>query len=134
MGSQALIDEARRFRKMLGGGMRQAGILAAGALFALREHRHALIEDHEKARQVANVLRDAGAQVNEPETNIVLLQVPGFAERAVELASAKGVLFHAMGPDRVRLVLHRDVETQQALEAARVLASCLEHSAQSGPA
>ena len=131
LGSQALIGEARRFRKMLGGGMRQAGILAAGALFALREQRQDLIEDHEKARQVAKVLREAGAKVNEPETNIVLLEIPGLAERAVELARSEGVLFHAMGPDRVRLVMHRDVDSNQANDAARRLAACLERMARS---
>ena len=124
-GSKHAIQEAWRFRRMLGGGMRQAGILAAGALYALTHHRSALADDHRKARRVAEILQDAGVSVVPPETNIVMLEVKGRAQATVELAKAQGVLIHAMGRNSVRLVLHRDVTLESAQTAATLLADCL---------
>ncbi|MEM1029039.1 MAG: GntG family PLP-dependent aldolase [Myxococcota bacterium] len=111
VGPQALIEDAAlRFRKMLGGGMRQVGVIAAGALFAFRHHRDRLHADHEAARRLAVALRDvAGVEVPYVPTNIVLADVPVAAERVVAAATARGVAFYPFGPRRLRLVTHRDV-------------------------
>jgi threonine aldolase len=123
--SDELIDQAWRFRKMLGGGMRQAGVVAAGALYALRHQRADLGRDHEKARGVAAILSEAGLDVVPPETNMVFLKLGGQAESSARLAAEHGVLVHAMGPDLVRLVLHRDIAEDVATTAAHKLANCL---------
>ncbi|HEY6725166.1 MAG TPA: GntG family PLP-dependent aldolase [Polyangiaceae bacterium] len=123
-GDDALIREAWRFRKMLGGGMRQAGVLAAGALFALRHQRDTLVYDHEKAKSVAAILRDGGLTVVEPDTNIVMIQLTAPAHTLVEACGEQGVLFFAMGSHLARLVLHRDVSSSEAIRAAHVVVRC----------
>jgi len=119
-GPRAFIDEAKRVRKMLGGGMRQAGILAAAALHALDHHVAALADDHHHARLLADALKATSwARVPvRPETNIVFADTPGLAasEVAAKLA-ARGVLASAMGAERIRLVTHRDV-ARPAIDAA----------------
>lgn len=111
VGSKALIEgPALRFRKMLGGGMRQVGIIAAGALFALEQRRARLAEDHAAAQRLAHALRAvAGVEVADVVTNIVLADVPVPAERVVAAAEARGVAFYPFGPRRLRLVTHGDV-------------------------
>lgn len=126
VGSEELIERAWRFRKMLGGGMRQAGVLAAAALFALRHHRGDLAHDHDKAKRVATLLGERGANVVPPETNIVLLRLPGTAEALARHCGERGVKFFAMSPDRARLVLHRDISHEGALHAATVIADALD--------
>jgi threonine aldolase len=109
-GSAALCETALRFRKMLGGGMRQAGILAAGALYALEHNRERIAEDHAAAAELAAALRLVpGVVVPEVETNIVHVDVPVSAARVVERAERRGVRFSAVGPRRLRLVTHLDV-------------------------
>lgn len=124
-GSRDLIREARRRRKMLGGGMRQAGILAAAALYALEHHRERLRLDHEAAHAfAARLARTPGISV-EPaavETNIVNLAVsegmaPHIAARAREL----GVIVSAIQPSVLRAVTHLDVSKAEVLQAAEVL-------------
>lgn len=109
-GSAANITRARRFRKMLGGGMRQAGLLAAGALYALRHHRQRLKEDHANAQALANGLsRIVGVQFDPGpiETNIVRFRVPGVdANALVEKLRARGVLMLTTGADSIRAVTH----------------------------
>lgn len=124
VGESELIAEAWRFRKMLGGGMRQSGILAAGALFALQNQRGDLVHDHEKAQTVARILRDAGLDVSEPETNIVMVRLDIPAEALVDACRKQGVLFFAMGTHLVRLVMHRDVDASDVTRAARVVVRC----------
>ncbi len=110
-GSRELIDRAHRMRKMLGGGMRQAGILAAAALHALDHHVARLADDHASARALAAGLgqlpgvRAAGA----PETNIVIADLSGPADSFVARARERGVLLNSIGPQRIRLVTHLDV-------------------------
>jgi len=109
--------EARRYRKLLGGGLRQAGVLAAGIL-ALTEGPKHLKRDHALARALAEGLARLGLKVEPVETNMVYLEVPdpqGFLERL----KAQGVLAGAVG-GRVRFVTHRDLRDEdipQALEA-----------------
>ena len=126
-GPRELVREARRLRKRLGGGMRQAGILAAGALHALDHHVARLVEDHRHARRLGSLLAErAGAELVFPvETNLVFAAFPG--RRARELAvrlRAAGVLCNAEGsrPDVLRLVTHLDVSTGDVEEAARRIA------------
>lgn len=111
VGSRALIEEAAlRYRKMLGGGMRQVGIIAAGALFALEHRRARLAEDHAAAQRLAEALRGVdGVTVGKVPTNIVLADVLIPAERVVEAAAKRGVHFYPFGPQRLRLVTHADV-------------------------
>jgi threonine aldolase len=121
VGSAKLIGVARRFRKMYGGGMRQAGILAAGALHALQHHRQRLIDDHANARalaegliQIPGVMLDGGPV----ETNIVRFRIPG--EDAQRIATAlrdRGVLLLPIGPESFRAVTHLMI-TRENIDAA----------------
>ncbi len=120
-GSAEVIAEVRRNRKLFGGGMRQAGIIAAGALHALRHHVERLADDHRNARRLAEGLAGAGRIEVDPaavETNIVLVHVPdGSAEALVgELADA-GVLAGWLDAHTVRFVTHLDVQ-EAAVDAA----------------
>ena len=109
-GTRAWIDEAHRYRKMFGGGMRQAGVLAAAGLFALEHGIKRLAEDHANARRLADGLRalPGVTLVREPETNLVLFRVPD-PPRFVREIHARGVLINAIGPDLLRAVTHLDV-------------------------
>ncbi len=109
-GSREVIARALRFRKMLGGGMRQVGILAAGALHALEHHRGRIVDDHVAARRLGEALAAIDGVVVAPiETNIVNVDVTCPAERVVDGARELGVLVSATGPHRIRLVTHLDV-------------------------
>ncbi len=121
LGSQAFIEEARRIRKMLGGGMRQAGILAAAGLYALENHIARLAEDHENAKLLASGLNELeGVELEPVETNIVIFSLNGMsAEEFATRMRERGVLVHAIGPRRIRLVTHLDVSREQVLEAVR---------------
>lgn len=110
-GSQSLIAEARRFRKRLGGGMRQAGILAAGALHALRNHVDRLADDHARARRLADGIAEIPTLEvvpNPPQSNIVMVRPrEGTAEALRADLERRGLLAFTEG-DRVRLVTHLD--------------------------
>ncbi|MDY7095054.1 MAG: GntG family PLP-dependent aldolase [Acidobacteriota bacterium] len=122
-GSQELMTEARRRRKMLGGTMRQAGIVAAAGLVALETGIERLEEDHENARFLARELTQLpGLEVDAEtvETNILMVAVAAEGEDAPALRDElrrRGVLCEAVDRCRLRLVTHRDVD-RQALEAA----------------
>jgi len=103
------LDDALRLRKMLGGGMRQVGVLAAAALHGIDHHRARLADDHACARRLGAALAEiAGVSVAPVETNIVVAEVAK-AESVVEAGKRHGVLFSAIGPRAVRLVTHLDV-------------------------
>lgn len=110
-GSRALIARARRWRKVLGGGMRQAGVLAAAGTYALEHHVARLAEDHANAARLAQGLRsvdEVGVEPASPQTNMVFLRLP--AERAPALRkhlAESGILIGSGNP--VRLVTHLDV-------------------------
>jgi len=110
-GSRELIEAALRYRRMLGGAMRQAGILAAGALYALDHHLEALAADHEAAQALGRALAELpGVTLSPVETNIVNLSLgEEAADRLVAAAARHGVLISATGPRSLRLVTHRDV-------------------------
>jgi len=132
VGSAPLVKAAIRLRKMLGGGMRQAGILAAGALHALTHHHARLADDHAAARRFAAQLDGVpGVRVVPAETNIVVVETPSFlAERAVERAAPRGVLLSTMGRHLVRAVLHLDVPADDVAPAGVVTAEVLAELAQ----
>ena len=126
VGSHALIARARRHRKMLGGGLRQAGVLAAAALYALDHHVHRLADDHANARLLAEGLAGLpGVTVVPPDTNIVFIDLASGIDGAalVRRAAEQGVLF--TGLYRLRLVTHLDVTTDQIHQAVRVLRGAL---------
>lgn len=108
-GSRPLIQRARRVRKMLGGSMRQAGIIAAGALYALKNHRDRLIDDHARARWLGEALAAQGWDVAPVETNMVFVRTPD-AFGVERRLGAEGIRFFAVDADRVRLVTHLDID------------------------
>jgi threonine aldolase len=126
-GSAELMERARIFRKGLGGGMRQAGILAAAGLIALEQGPARLQEDHANARLLAEALGNMeGVEIDldAVETNIVIFRLTGrlAAAELVERLKARGVLASAMGPDTIRLVTHLDVDRAACVAAAEALA------------
>ena len=119
-GTAEMISKARRWRKRLGGGMRQSGLLAACGLIGLREIRHQLDKDHQRARALAIGLQDVpGARVdlNRQWTNFVMVDLETSAPEASERLKEHGVLCLAFGPKRLRLVTHYDV-TDEGIEHA----------------
>lgn len=133
-GDEETIRRARRARKLFGGGMRQSGMLAAAALYALDHHIERLVIDHANAARFAKGLRDIRgiepdpSQPSGPHTNIVFftlapglpIDAPAFQERLRK----QGVLMFAVGPRRVRAVLHLDVQEElvgRTLEAMSVV-------------
>ena len=119
-GSEEVIYEARRARKAFGGGMRQAGVIAAASLYAFEHHVERLAEDHERAKRLAAGLQSAGYAVEPPETNIVLVGV-GDAEGFLAALAREGVLATPAKAGYVRLCTHLDVgdrEIEAAIEAA----------------
>ena len=125
-GTRALIKACHRFRKMHGGGMRQAGILAAAGLYALEHHRARLVDDHANAKSFAEALVGSpGIRVDltRVHTNIVMIDFErGTAQAVVELAREEGVLLGTAGPHRVRAVTHLDVDREGVSRAAKVIA------------
>jgi threonine aldolase len=128
-GPRDLIERARRFRKMFGGGMRQAGILAAGALFALEHHRARLAEDHAHARRLAEALAGLPGAAIDPasvETNLVYFRVTQRpAAEAVAALEAGGVRLLASGPDTLRAVPNLNVSAADFARALEVFRQVL---------
>jgi threonine aldolase len=122
-GAVDFIARCRRFRKMLGGGMRQVGILAAAGLYALDHNIERLAEDHANARHLAQALAELPGLALDPETietNLVIFEVtrPGLtAEQLVSAMADRGVLFCAMAPKKCRMVTHLDVTRGQIDDA-----------------
>jgi threonine aldolase len=128
-GSRELIARARRFRKMLGGGMRQAGVLAAAASYALDHHVERLAEDHANARLLAQGLARLPGVECDPErieTNIVLFDLPGRDATAfVAAARGAGVRLNSTGPHQLRAVTHLDVSRRDIEQATERIADAL---------
>jgi threonine aldolase len=129
-GSKDLLARVRRFRKMFGGGMRQAGIIAAGALFALRNHRARLAEDHANAKALAEgIARCKGFDVapREVETNMVRFGLPGVpAQEVVERLRSRGVLVLAADPLTIRAVTSLMVSIEDIHRAVNAIAKVTE--------
>jgi len=126
-GPKPLIAEARRVRKMLGGGMRQAGVIAAAGIYALRNNVQRIAEDHENARVIAQALSQTKwAEVDSKDvaSNMVFFRTPGReAEKVVQALEKHGIRSGATGPDQVRFVTHLDVSREDTGEITRILAS-----------
>jgi threonine aldolase len=126
-GDAARITAAHRFRKMLGGGMRQVGVLAAAGLYALHHHVDRLADDHRNAALfAARVAESPSLRVLAPETNIVMVDLDGDpaarpAERLAARAREAGVQLSVFGPRRLRAVTHLDVSEADCARAADVL-------------
>lgn len=116
-GPRDAIARARRVRKMLGGGMRQAGMLAAAALYALEHHVERLARDHAHARRLADGISKLGLRVDpEPETNMVLFAVPDTAA-FLRATRARDLLVNPTEPGRFRAVTHLDVSSEDVEDA-----------------
>lgn len=130
-GPKTLIAKARRIRKLFGGGMRQAGILAAAALYALDHHVERLAEDHRHAQVIAEAIRDTpGLSLwpAEVETNLIWFRVSPDLGTPKDVAAAlkqHGVLVHPSGPQTARACTHLDVSSAQAERAADVIRKTL---------
>jgi threonine aldolase len=128
-GSRAFIEDAWVFKQRFGGAMRQAGIIAAGGIYALRHHVERLAEDHERARQLARGLAELpgiAVDADRVETNIVIFDVRGTGlsgdEFAARTLASHGVRFSVIEATTVRAVTHLDVPPdgiERALDAAR---------------
>lgn len=126
-GSGAFVDRAQRFKHMLGGAMRQGGIMAAACHYALDHHVERLADDHVHARRIADALGAIpGCRVKEPvETNIVICDVAETGRSAQEIADAlarSDIRIGVFGPTTLRLITHLDV-THEGVEAAVVALS-----------
>lgn len=124
-GSRETIAEARQWRKRMGAGWRQAGVLAAAGLYALDHHVDRIADDHANARMIAEIIAAEAPDVVDPaavQTNIVLLDVGTRAPELVDLARAEGVLTSVVAPGIIRLITHLDVSADQAKAAGETLA------------
>ena len=130
-GSAELMERARIYRKALGGGMRQAGILAAAGLIALEEMPARLHEDHANARLLAETLshiEGVAIDLDAVESNIVVFQLTGgmTAAELVARLKARGILASTVGPQAIRLVTHHDVGRAACVRAAEALTEEIE--------
>ncbi len=120
-GSEAFIQKAWRWKHQFGGAMRQAGIIAAGAIYALRHHVERLAEDHANARILAQGLSELeGIEVEPVETNMVFFDISGLGISASlfnDRLMARGVRVSTLGTTRIRAVTHLDVSRTQVEEA-----------------
>lgn len=137
-GSAELMDQARLYRKALGGGMRQAGVLAAAGLIALEQMPARLHEDHANARLLADALAQmdgVAIDLDAVETNIVIFRMTAApsgklsADELVARLHERGVLAGAAGTDGIRLVTHYDVSRADCIAAAEAIAKILESAA-----
>ncbi|MBM4439413.1 MAG: aminotransferase class I/II-fold pyridoxal phosphate-dependent enzyme [Candidatus Rokubacteria bacterium] len=124
-GARDFIDQARRFRKMVGGGMRQAGVIAAAGVVALESMVDRLAEDHANARTLAEGiarLPKLSVDLASVQTNIVIFEVerPAGAEELVKGAAARQVKIHAIGPASIRCVTHKDVDADDITKTLEV--------------
>lgn len=125
-GDKHFIKKARKWRKRLGGGLRQAGVIAAPGLIALNKMRGRLSEDHEKARILKETFQTCNGIeiINEVDTNIVVADVSGTgmtAAQFVEELERKGILAVTFGPTLVRFTTHYDVSMEDIGEVSRIL-------------
>jgi len=131
VGPAELIKDARVWRKRLGAGWRQAGVLAAAGLYGIRNNVERLTEDHAHARLIAEVLADAAPGSIKPDqvdTNIVVADLAATGKsvaQVIEAAKAEGVLVGGVGATQLRLVTHLDASTAACRQAAETIARLL---------
>jgi threonine aldolase len=129
-GSKAFIQEAWRWKHQFGGAMRQAGIIAAGAVYALEHHVERLAEDHANAQTLARELAEIDGLIVEPvETNLVFFDVADLGLTATEFSRLlldRGLRVSILGPTRLRAVTHLDVSNAQVREALEIIQEIVE--------
>ncbi len=130
VGTRAQMDEARIYRKALGGGMRQAGVLAAAGLISLNEMTERLVDDHANARLLAEAVAEVeGVEIDldAVQTNIVIFRLKDGGDAALFVRELKerGVAASAIGPQAVRFVTHYDVSREECEVAARAAVQVL---------
>jgi threonine aldolase len=129
VGSKALLANAHRWRKVLGGGLRQAGILAAAGLYALEHHVERLAEDHDHATHLAMQLQTIeGLSLELPETNILWVSVAAAVQpRIARALEANNILVSGASTAVMRLVTHLDVSREDLEKVASVIRGAVEH-------
>ena len=130
VGSQSFIDRAHRYRKIYGGGMRQAGMLAAGALYALEHHIERLADDHRRAGEWARFLIELGAAVDleATQTNIVYADFSAWRRSAAQICAALsevGLSALPVSSTRIRFVFHLEIDDQDAEDAKLLIKKSL---------
>lgn len=123
-GSEEFIKRARKIRKMLGGGMRQAGVIAAPGIVALTKMVSRLKDDHENALMLGKILKEKGFQVIEPQTNILVVSIEGKFknnDEALTYFNERGILCVPFGSGRIRFTTHRMVTREDIEEVAHRL-------------
>lgn len=125
IGKKDFIKKARRVRKVFGGGMRQAGFLAAAGIYALHHHIERLKEDHLHAKQIADILQKKNfvKMMLPAETNIIIFEVndPTTAPALVEKMKEKNVIGYAISPNRVRMVVHLDITKEMVEKTIEII-------------
>ncbi len=127
-GAKKDIEKAHKFRKIIGGGMRQAGIIAAGALYALEHNIERLKEDHKNARHFAEGiadLDDVDIDLSTVQTNLVIFKVKGDAAKLRMELEKKNVILTNDGPEKIRAVFHLDVSEEQTEQAIKIFKEIL---------
>lgn len=134
-GNEQTIQRAHRFRKMLGGAMRQSGVIAAAAIYALDNHVKRLAEDHANARNFASLLANVPGltlDASEVETNMVFFDIDpkwGTGKKFARHLEREGVRMFATGPQRLRAVFHLEVSAEQTVRAAEIISRILQRTA-----
>ncbi|MDR0927240.1 MAG: low-specificity L-threonine aldolase [Ignavibacteria bacterium] len=133
VGDKQSITKAKRWRKILGGGMRQAGILAAAGLYALTHNIERLVEDHNNAKFFANAISNisgVNVDMNTVQTNMVAFETPDYLPAATLVSKCKdaGVLFNSIAQNKIRIVFHLDVSSEDAVKASEVVRDAILNS------
>jgi threonine aldolase len=125
LGSSAYIRQARRVRKVFGGGMRQAGFMAAAGIYALEKHVDRLSQDHEHARRIAAAVakKDFAERVLPVETNIIIFDIgPSFCAKTIATQlKEQGILAIAISANQLRFVTHLDISPTMVDRAIEVI-------------
>jgi len=123
IGKKDFIKKARRIRKVFGGGMRQAGFLAAAGIYALKNNIERLKQDHDNAKKISEVIAETSMarSVFPVETNIIIFETVASAGEIVEKLKQKNILCYAIAPDRVRLVVHLDITEEMVNKTIEII-------------
>lgn len=123
-GSAAFIDEARSYRKIIGGALRQVGVIASAGLYALKNNVPALEIDHKNAKLLASAVNESGMgkiDLEDVETNIVVFETFDTAENVHKVLENNGIRASVFGEYKVRLVTHRDISESEVKEAIEIM-------------